>query len=110
MRYLMLSRLQSLKVTKSVKSAGREKMLKQKVAGSKLSAKSVETTDFRNLKPKYVIDLEKDDHPFHMIIRAGSILAAKGLRQEAKNLYQEAAVNGYDFYKVLVLLKKYFEI
>ena len=62
------------------------------------------------MKPKYIIDLEKDDHPVNMILRAGSISAAHGLKKESRDIHQEASVYGYDFYIVLKLLKKYMEI
>jgi len=62
------------------------------------------------MKPKYIIDLKKDDHPFKMLIRAGSILKANGLRKEAREIWIEAAPSNFEFHKVLRLLKKYFEI
>jgi hypothetical protein len=60
------------------------------------------------MKPKYKI--HNEDSPYMMIVRAASILSAKGKKREARIMHQEATVYGYEFYKVLELLKKYMEI
>jgi hypothetical protein len=59
-------------------------------------------------KPK--MSLRTEDCAFRLIERAGSILHAHGLKQEAEEIHQKASVEGYDFYYVLRLLKQYMEI
>jgi len=62
------------------------------------------------MKPKMTINPDKDIDGFHMIVRAASILHAHGLREEASEIHQRASVVGYDFERVLKLLKEYMDI
>jgi hypothetical protein len=60
------------------------------------------------MKPKF--KLNSNDDNYRLILRAGSILSNHGFKKEAKDIHKEASMDGYDFYKVLKLLKKYMEL
>ena len=45
-----------------------------------------------------------------LINKAGSILSINGYKREAKNIHQEASIEGYRFYTCLKLLKKYMNV
>jgi hypothetical protein len=61
-------------------------------------------------KPKMKLDSKKDLDGYEMVKRAACILNAHGLKQEARNIHQEASVYGYDEYVALRLLKKYMDV
>jgi len=60
------------------------------------------------MKPKMY--LKSDDEGYSLIERAGSILAAHGLYEQAEEIHQRAAIRGYDLNRVLKLLKEYMDI
>jgi hypothetical protein len=56
------------------------------------------------------MNLFSTDCNFQLIEKAGSILAAHGMKKEAKEIHQKASVEGYDIHIVLKLLKEYMTI
>ena len=62
------------------------------------------------MKPKMNLDPEKDYDGHAMIVRAASILAAHGMKKEAREIHQKATVRGYDDYYAFRLLKEYMDI
>ena len=60
------------------------------------------------MKPKMELILTDDN--YRLIERAGSILAANGMRYEAMEIHQRASIRGYRFESVLKLLKEYMDI
>ena len=62
------------------------------------------------MKPKMQLDSKKDGDGYSMTVRAASILAAHGLKEEAKEIHQRAKIEEYDVYFVYRLLKEYVNI
>ena len=56
------------------------------------------------------LDPEKDIDGYSIVERAASILAAHGLRKEAREIHQRASVSGYEDYESFRLLKEYMEV
>ena len=60
------------------------------------------------MKPKF--ELHPNDSNYDLIDKAAWQLLKCGLLAEAKAIHKEACSYGYEFYAVLILLKKYVQV
>ena len=62
------------------------------------------------MKPRMILDADKDLDGYSMIRRAGSILSAHGFKKESREIHKKAKMEDYDIYVAYILLKEYMDI